>query len=130
MEHRGHQQIELVVDALATRVEPAVDHDTLTAVVEADFKRYESARIRDFVPVLVERDIRQRLATRRSRRQWRSGREVGRDRQPHLGPQRVTVDAPRQQPAVRGEDGVDDRQADALRTGRIRIRGEHRAGRA
>jgi hypothetical protein len=129
MEHRGHQEIELVVDALAPHVEPAVDHDTLTAVVEADFKRYESARIRDFVPVLVERDIRQRLATRRSRRQWRSGRELGRDRQRYLDAHDVAVDAPCQQTAVRGEHGADHRQADALRTGRIRIRGDERAGR-
>jgi hypothetical protein len=38
-----------------------VDVETLAMVVRADFQRYESARIRDFIPALVERDIRDRL---------------------------------------------------------------------
>jgi hypothetical protein len=71
MDSQSRQHIEHVVDALTDRVDPGVDHDTLTAVVEADFKRYESARIKDFVPVLVERDIRQRLVRRGVRRQQR-----------------------------------------------------------
>jgi hypothetical protein len=68
MDTSSRQHIDLVVDALAARVDPFVDHETLTAVVEADFKRYESARIKDFVPVLVERDVRQRLVGRSRRR--------------------------------------------------------------
>jgi hypothetical protein len=75
MDTQSRQHIEQVVDALAARVDPAVDHDTLTAVVEADFKRYESARIKDFVPVLVERDIRERLVLRGVRRQQRRRRD-------------------------------------------------------
>jgi hypothetical protein len=67
METMTRQHIDLVVDALTDRVDPSVDHETLTAVVEADFKRYESARIQDFVPVLVERDVRQRLLNRARR---------------------------------------------------------------
>ncbi len=49
-----------VVEALEGRVD-AVDRDTLIAVVEADFRRYDGARIKDFVPVLVERDVRAQL---------------------------------------------------------------------
>lgn len=55
------KSIERVVLSLESRDDPGVDHDTLTAVVEADFRRYDSARIKDFVPLLVERDIRARL---------------------------------------------------------------------
>ena len=80
MDTRSRQHIELVVDALAMRVDPAVDHETLTAVVEADFKRYESARIKEIVPVLVERDIRQRLISRGTRRQRRNRADHARSR--------------------------------------------------
>ena len=43
MQTVSRQHIELVVDAFAPHADPVVDHETLTAVVEADFKRYESA---------------------------------------------------------------------------------------
>lgn len=61
------KSIERVVLSLESRDAPGVDHDTLTAVVEADFRRYDSARIKDFVPVLVERDVRARLIHLRAR---------------------------------------------------------------
>jgi hypothetical protein len=67
MDAKHTHDIALVVDALSARTDTLVDHDTLTAVVEADFRRYDSARIRDFVPVLVERDVRERLVRRRAR---------------------------------------------------------------
>lgn len=56
------KQIDRVVDAIASDDLGTVDRDTLTAVVEADFHRYATqARFTDFVPVLVERDVRARL---------------------------------------------------------------------
>ena len=62
------QQIERVVDALVSDELATVDRETLTAVVEADFHRYTTrARVTDFVPVLVERDVRARLRKHRGR---------------------------------------------------------------
>jgi hypothetical protein len=63
------RQVRSVVESLQRRAKAPVDHDTLTAVVEADFHRYDSARIKDFVPALVERDVRARLITIGARRQ-------------------------------------------------------------
>jgi hypothetical protein len=63
------RQVRSVVESLESRVKTPVDHDTLTAVVEADFHRYDSARIKDFVPALVERDVRARLVMIGARRQ-------------------------------------------------------------
>ena len=63
------KQVRSVVESLERRVKTPVDHDTLTAVVEADFHRYDSARIKDFVPALVERDVRARLITIGARQQ-------------------------------------------------------------
>jgi hypothetical protein len=54
--------IERVVDALETGVGSEMDRDILAVVVEADFGRYATtARIKDFVPILVERDVRERI---------------------------------------------------------------------
>ena len=62
------KQIDRVVDAIASDELATVDRDTLTAVVEADFHRYSArARFTDFVPVLVERDVRARLRKHRAR---------------------------------------------------------------
>jgi hypothetical protein len=62
------KQIDRVVDAIAADELATVDRDTLTAVVEADFHRYAArARVTDFVPVLVERDVRARLRKHRAR---------------------------------------------------------------
>jgi hypothetical protein len=59
--------VRRVVDALERDVEHDVDRETLTAVVEADFQRYAArAKFTDFVPVLVERTVRDKL--RRHRR--------------------------------------------------------------
>jgi hypothetical protein len=55
--------IERVVGVLEAGVGRNEDHEALQAEVEADFDRYDSARIRDFVPVLVENDIRARILT-------------------------------------------------------------------
>jgi hypothetical protein len=64
MRATNSRNVDLIVKGLRTRVEPTVDDETLTALVEADFTRYERARIRDFVPALVERDVRERLLRR------------------------------------------------------------------
>lgn len=57
-------RVERVVDALADE-RGNIDRDTLAVVVEADFLRYSStARVQDFVPVFVERDVRARLRRR------------------------------------------------------------------
>jgi hypothetical protein len=62
------KRIDRVVDAIASDELATIDRDTLTAVVEADFHRYAThARFTDFVPVLVERDVRARLRKHRSR---------------------------------------------------------------
>jgi hypothetical protein len=61
------KDIDLIVESVQSRIDQPVDADTLSAVVAADFKRYDSARIKDFVPALVERDVRDRLLRRRHR---------------------------------------------------------------
>ena len=56
------RDVDLVVDSLEAGVgRGRVDHDTLADVVAAGFGRYASARIKDFVPVLVEHNVRDRL---------------------------------------------------------------------
>ena len=61
------RDVDLVVDSLEAGVgRGGVDHDTLAAAVAADFSRYASARIRDFVPVLVEHNVRDRLLSARA----------------------------------------------------------------
>jgi hypothetical protein len=58
--------VERVVGLLEAGVARRVDHDRLRAAVEADFHRFDGARIRDFIPVLVESDIRARILTARA----------------------------------------------------------------
>ena len=60
------QAVDGVVHRLEAGVGRAVDHDRLQAVVEQDFHRFDDARIRDFIPVLVENDIRARILTARA----------------------------------------------------------------
>jgi hypothetical protein len=57
-------QKQFVMRTLETRFGDRVDHDVLEAVVDADFARFEHAPIRDFVPVLVEKDVRERILRR------------------------------------------------------------------
>jgi hypothetical protein len=52
------------------RLTTPVDDDTLTEIVRADFTRYDPARIRDFVPVLVEGEVRERLPGRPTTSRW------------------------------------------------------------
>jgi hypothetical protein len=66
MPAKAEDKVRLIVSSLKDRVETPVEDDILAEVVRADFKRYDSARIRDFVPALVERDVRERLLRRPS----------------------------------------------------------------
>jgi hypothetical protein len=60
------KKVAVIVASLRDRIETPVDDATLTEVVRADFRRYDRVKIRDFVPALVERDVRERLLRRPS----------------------------------------------------------------
>ena len=70
MESENEQlQVERVVAAIESDEGPEIDHETLIAVVEADVHRYAStATVTDFIPVLVEKDIRARIRRHREAR--------------------------------------------------------------
>jgi hypothetical protein len=53
--------VEFVVRSLQSRLGTAVDLDLIRAEVEAEFAEYSEARIREFIPVLVEARVRARL---------------------------------------------------------------------
>ena len=53
--------IDLVVHSLQTQLGTTVEPDVIRAEVEAGFAAYSQARIREFVPVLVETRVRSRL---------------------------------------------------------------------
>jgi hypothetical protein len=53
-----------VMTSLEAQFGEAVDHHVLEAVVDADFALYDNAHVRDFVPVLVEKDVRERIRRR------------------------------------------------------------------
>jgi hypothetical protein len=55
------RHIELVVRSLRTRLGAAVGLDLIRAEVETGFAAYSQARVRDFVPILVEAEVRSRL---------------------------------------------------------------------
>ena len=61
------RRIELVVRALVTRFGTTVEPDLVRAEVEAEFAVYSEARVRDFVPILVEARVRSRLTCQGSR---------------------------------------------------------------
>jgi hypothetical protein len=63
---RTQRDVERVVGLLEAGVGRAVSHDSLHAAVEADFERFEDAHIRDFIPVLVENDLRDRILSSRA----------------------------------------------------------------
>jgi hypothetical protein len=62
----AEDKVEFIVSSLRDRLETPVEDEILAEVVRADFRRYDSARIQDFVPALVERDVRERLLRRPS----------------------------------------------------------------
>jgi hypothetical protein len=61
------RRIELVVQSLRTRLGTTVEPDLIRAEVEAGFAAYSQARIREFVPVLVESRARSRLVAHHRR---------------------------------------------------------------
>jgi hypothetical protein len=61
------QRIEHVVASLQNLLGSTVEPDVIRAEVEAEFASYSQARIFDFVPVLVETRVRERLTRQRSR---------------------------------------------------------------
>jgi hypothetical protein len=54
-------QVNTLVRALETEFGGVVDNQTLRAVVEAQARRFDEVSVRDFVPLLVEREVRQAL---------------------------------------------------------------------
>jgi hypothetical protein len=58
---RSQRRIELVVQSLQVRFGTSVDTAFIATVVEAEFATYGSARIREFVPILVETHVQTRL---------------------------------------------------------------------
>ena len=53
--------VDQVVGLLEADVGSAVSREALHAAVETDFERFDDARIKGFVPVLVENDMRSRI---------------------------------------------------------------------
>ena len=49
---------EREIGLVAARLEEELQEGEVRPAVEAEFKRFESARIREFVPVFVERRVR------------------------------------------------------------------------
>jgi len=58
------KQKHRVMMSLEAQFGEAVDHHVLEAVVDADFAMYDDAHVKDFVPVLVEKDVRARILRR------------------------------------------------------------------
>ncbi len=57
-------QKRFVLRSREARFGDSVDLHVLEAVVDADFARFDGAPIRDFVAVLVEKEVRERILRR------------------------------------------------------------------
>ena len=57
----SRRRIELVVRSLQVRFETSVDPALIATEVEAEFATYRAARVREFVPILVETHVQTRL---------------------------------------------------------------------
>ena len=55
------RHIEAVVRSLQARLGAGTDPVLIRTEVEAEFARYHSARVREFVPILVEHQVQARL---------------------------------------------------------------------
>jgi hypothetical protein len=56
--HRSEQKaLEQIAERLATRF-PELAADTIVHAIQGRYAEFEGSRIRDFVPVLVERSVR------------------------------------------------------------------------
>jgi hypothetical protein len=60
-DHEWARRIELVIRSLQSRFSSTVDAAFIRAEVEAGFAAYSAARVREFVPILVESRVRSRL---------------------------------------------------------------------
>ena len=65
-EHEWARRIELVVQSLQSRFSSTVDAAIIRAEVEAGFAAYSAARVREFIPILVESRVRSRLVRQMS----------------------------------------------------------------
>lgn len=54
------QAIDQVINRLAERF-PSLEHDHIAEVVEEELRQLDGGRVRDFVPVLVEKGAKKRL---------------------------------------------------------------------
>ena len=57
----SQRRMEMVVESLQVRLGAAVDPSLIRGEVEAEFATYASARLREFVPILVEARVQARL---------------------------------------------------------------------
>lgn len=55
--------VRFVVDRLADELDGSDGHDDIRPDVESEFRRFDNARVREFVPVFVERRMRANLRT-------------------------------------------------------------------
>ena len=55
------RNIEIVVRSLQARLGVGTDPVLIRTEVEAEFARYQAARVREFVPILVEHQVQARL---------------------------------------------------------------------
>ncbi len=58
------RRVELVVRSLQARLGVSVDPALIRTEVEAEFETYAAARVRQFVPILVETRVQARLCGR------------------------------------------------------------------
>jgi hypothetical protein len=66
-ESSWERRVERVVESLQARLGTTVGLDLIRAEVEAGFAAYSQARVREFVPVLVESRVRSRLVAHHRR---------------------------------------------------------------
>jgi hypothetical protein len=60
----GSRDIQLVTTRLVEELEQPQDEAEISSAVESEFKKFDSVRIREFVPVFVERRLRAGLRAR------------------------------------------------------------------
>jgi len=65
-ERAFEHDIHDIVPSLHAAFVDTVDIGAIAVAVEAELARYKSARVRDFVPLLAERDVRARLREQRT----------------------------------------------------------------
>ena len=58
------RQIEMVVQSLQVRLGVSINLALIRSEVESEFATFEATRVRDFVPILVEARVHERLCRR------------------------------------------------------------------